>query len=196
MVERPATGHAGPNQAHFREEASPFTPSALDFIQQETEEYADRKEKNRPSLYSPALAEKICLRLASGETLRNICEDPAMPARASIYRWINEYPKFRDIFLCARVAGAAIMIEECIELADEASRLALDPQCGSASVAAKKLAIETRLKVAARFAPEKFGDRVRQDVAGVPGVPLESKISLAPEQLEQIQEAENVFWSR
>lgn len=69
-----------------------------------------------------------------------------MPARASIYRWINEYPKFRDIFLCARVAGAAIMIEECIELADEASRLALDPQCGSASVAAKKLAIETRLK--------------------------------------------------
>ncbi|MEZ2448017.1 hypothetical protein [Akkermansia massiliensis] len=142
------------------------------------------------------MAEKICLRLASGETLRNICEDPAMPARASIYRWINEYPKFRDIFLCARVAGAAIMIEECIELADEASRLALDPQCGSASVAAKKLAIETRLKVAARFAPEKFGDRVRQDVAGVPGVPLESKISLAPEQLEQIQEAENVFWSR
>lgn len=54
MVERPATGHAGPNQAHFREEASPFTPSALDFIQQETEEYADRKEKNGPAV--PILA--------------------------------------------------------------------------------------------------------------------------------------------
>lgn len=119
-----------------------------------------------------------------------------MPARASIYRWINEYPKFRDIFLCARVAGAAIMIEECIELADEAFRLALDPQCGSASIAAKKLAIETRLKVAARFAPEKFSKRIRQDVSGVPGVPLESKISLAPEQLEQIRKAENVFWNR
>ena len=82
------------------------------------------------------------------------------------------------------------MIEECIELADEASRLALDPQCGSASVAAKKLAIETRLKVAARFAPEKFGDRVRQDVAGVPGSPLERKITLDPEQLAQLQEDE------
>ena len=54
MVERPATGHAGPNQAHFREEASPFTPSALDFIQQETEEYADRKEKIGPAV--PILA--------------------------------------------------------------------------------------------------------------------------------------------
>lgn len=82
------------------------------------------------------------------------------------------------------------MIEECIELADEASRLALDPQCGSASVAAKKLAIETRLKVAARFAPEKFGDRVRQDVAGVPGAPLERKITLDPEQLAQLREDE------
>ena len=46
MVERPATGHAGPNQAHFREEAFPFALSALDFIQQETNEDIDREEKN------------------------------------------------------------------------------------------------------------------------------------------------------
>ena len=119
-----------------------------------------------------------------------------MPARASVYRWVNEDAEFRDIFQRARVAGADIMIEECLELADEAAKVALDPECGSAAVAAKKLAIETRLKVAARFAPEKFGDRVRQDVAGVPGAPLERKITLDPEQLEQIREAEHVFWNR
>ena len=88
------------------------------------------------------------------------------------------------------------MIEECLELADEASRLARDPQCGFASIAAKKLAIETRLKIAGRFAPEKFGKRIRQDIAGIPGVSLESKITLDPEQLEQIREAENAFWNR
>ncbi len=150
----------------------------------------------RPSLYSPALAETICARLACGETLQNICKAPSMPARASVYRWVNEDAEFRDIFQRARVAGADIMIEECLELSDEASRLALDPRCGSASIAAKKLAIETRLKVAARFAPEKFGKRIRKDVAGIPGASLESKITLDPEQLEQIREAEHSFWNR
>lgn len=42
----PATGHAGANPAHSREEAFPFVPSALDFIQQETEENADRKKED------------------------------------------------------------------------------------------------------------------------------------------------------
>lgn len=119
-----------------------------------------------------------------------------MPARSSVYRWASENPEFRDIFQRARVAGADIMIEECLELSDEASRLALDPRCGSASIAAKKLAIETRLKIAGRFAPEKFGKRIRQDIAGIPGASLESKITLDPEQLEQIREAENAFWNR
>lgn len=119
-----------------------------------------------------------------------------MPARASVYRWVNEDAEFRDIFQRARVAGADIMIEECLELSDEASRLALDPRCGSASVAAKKLAIETRLKVAARFAPEKFGKRIQKEVAGIPGASLESKITLDPEQFEQIREAEHAFWNR
>lgn len=119
-----------------------------------------------------------------------------MPARSSVYRWASETPEFQDIFLRAREAGAAIMIGECLELADEASRLARDPQCGFASIAAKRLAIETRLKIAGRFAPEKFGKRIRQDIAGIPGASLESKITLDPEQLEQIREAENAFWNR
>ncbi len=36
------------------------------------------KKKGRPSLYTEALAAKICRRLAEGETLRAICRDEAL----------------------------------------------------------------------------------------------------------------------
>ncbi len=39
-----------------------------------------KAKKGRPSLYTEALAAKICRRLAEGETLRAICRDKAMPA--------------------------------------------------------------------------------------------------------------------
>lgn len=92
-----------------------------------------------------------------------------MPEVLTVWRWRHEREEFCKLIQRAREAQSEAMLDACQELADEAAKVALDPECGSASVAAKKLAIETRLKVAARFAPEKFGDRVRQDVAGVPG---------------------------
>lgn len=96
-----------------------------------------------------------------------------MPEVLTVWRWRHEREEFCKLIQRAREAQSEAMLDECQSLSDAAAQVALDPECGSASVAAKKLAIETRLKVAARFAPEKFGDRVRQDVAGVPGAPLE-----------------------
>lgn len=122
--------------------------------------------------------------------MKSICIDTHMPDVLTIWRWRKEREEFCKLIQCAREAQSEALLEECQSLADAAAQVALDPECGSASVAAKKLAIETRLKVAARFAPEKFGDRVRQDVAGVPGAPLERKITLDPEQLAQLQEDE------
>ncbi len=45
---------------------------------------AKPKKKGRPSLYTDALAAKICARLAEGETLRAICRDGAMPAISTV----------------------------------------------------------------------------------------------------------------
>ena len=47
-----------------------------------------KRTKGRPSLYTKALAAKICLRLAEGETLRSICRDKAMPDKATVLRWL------------------------------------------------------------------------------------------------------------
>ncbi len=57
-----------------------------------------KRKKGRPTLYTEALAAKICRRLAEGETLRSICRDrspnaaqqrppgplPANPARTEL----------------------------------------------------------------------------------------------------------------
>lgn len=149
-----------------------------------------KRKPGRPSLYTEELAAEIATRLANGETMKSICSDDHMPDVLTVWRWRHEREEFCKIIQRAREAQSEAMIDACQELADEAAKVALAPECGSASVAAKKLAIETRLKVAARFAPEKFGDRVRQDVAGVPGAPLERKITLDPDQLAQLQEDE------
>lgn len=122
--------------------------------------------------------------------MKSICADNHMPDVWTVWHWRETRPEFSQLIQRAREAQSEAMLDACQELADQAAKVALDPECGSAAVAAKKLAIETRLKVAARFAPEKFGDRVRQDVAGVPGAPLERKITLDPEQLAQLQEDE------
>lgn len=144
----------------------------------------------RPSLYSENLAEEIAFRLANGETMKAICSSDHMPGVFTVWRWRNERPDFNELIQRAREVQSEALLDECKALADDAAKVALIPECGSASVAAKKLAIETRLKLAARFAPEKFGDRVRQDVAGVPGAPLERKITLDPEQLQQLKKDE------
>ncbi len=59
---------------------------------------AKPKKTGRPSLYTEALAARICKRLADGEPLRSICRDKAMPDKATVLRWLADKAKidFRD----------------------------------------------------------------------------------------------------
>lgn len=67
----------------------------------------------RPSGYDPQVAQAICERLIVGETLAQVCRDPAMPCVGTVYNWLRKYPEFRD-----DVRGAKAMVEEAmVELA-------------------------------------------------------------------------------
>jgi hypothetical protein len=54
----------------------------------------------RPSSFSQKVADEICERIISGETLIEICEDEKMPTRRDTYRWMEDHPEFRT--QCAR----------------------------------------------------------------------------------------------
>jgi len=55
--------------------------------------------------YSRALGRRICSRVAAGESQLAICAEPGMPARSTLWRWVQDKPPFAAEFQAARVAG-------------------------------------------------------------------------------------------
>lgn len=78
----------------------------------------------RPSLYDDALADAICERLIAGASMAAICEGKDMPSETTVYRWLSSdaHPGFREKYAGAREAQAHRMLDEIIEIADDASR--------------------------------------------------------------------------
>ena len=71
----------------------------------------------RPSMFSDALAEEICERLACGESLRRICADDAMPSKATVMRWLAKDAAFRTMYSRARELQMQVWIDDMIDLA-------------------------------------------------------------------------------
>jgi hypothetical protein len=53
---------------------------------------AGRSIGRAPMRYSKALAERICRRLARGDSVRTITRDPGMPPRSTLRHWIKQDP--------------------------------------------------------------------------------------------------------
>jgi hypothetical protein len=58
----------------------------------------DTEKENKPSLqqvdHASEIKDVICDRVFAGETLSEICRDPAMPGRATVDRWLKADPRF------------------------------------------------------------------------------------------------------
>lgn len=55
--------------------------------------------------WSPALAERICARVAAGEMLYAVLREPGMPTPQSVGRWARERPAFGAALMAARTEG-------------------------------------------------------------------------------------------
>lgn len=132
------------------------------------------KKIGRPPIYSKALADRICQRLAEGESLRNICRDPDMPGRAVVHRWLADPNKteFRDRYAQACELRAELMFEEILDIADDGSadyKISEDGEefrLDQEHVQRSKLRIDARKWVLARMAPKKYGDKVDHQHSG------------------------------
>lgn len=71
----------------------------------------------RPSIYTEALADEICERLACGESLRRICSEPGMPDKATVIRWLAKNASFRTSYTHARAVQADVWADEIHDLA-------------------------------------------------------------------------------
>ena len=90
----------------------------------------------------------ICLRLINRESLRSICADPRMPAKATVCRWLARNQEFRRWYALARAFQLEDFANEMLEIADHCSDIGHARQ----RIGALKLAV-------ARMTPRKYGNR-------------------------------------
>lgn len=109
----------------------------------------------RPTDYSEEIADTICTRLAEGESLKRICDDPAMPARSSVFLWLQKHPEFSDKYRQARLWQADTHADEIVDIADEAVDRDNAP--------AIKVRVDARIWVASRMRPRSYGPRPDPD---------------------------------
>jgi len=141
------------------------------------------KKIGRPSKYTPELAKEICERLSDGEPLRQICRDEHMPAWQKIYEWMVRDENLSGAIARARDQGYDAIAEDLLQIAD--TPIMGETETSSANgltitrqdmLGHRKLRIETRLKLLAKWNPKKYGDR--QILAGDKDSPLEVKADL------------------
>jgi hypothetical protein len=133
------------------------------------------KKTGRPSKYDPEIARIICEQLSEGVPLRQICRDnEGFPAWRTVYDWMGRDESLSASIARARDIGYDALAEECLLIADtiqlgqkqvmtdEGSSTTIEDMLGH-----RKLQIETRLKLLAKFHPTKYGDRVA--IEGVEG---------------------------
>jgi hypothetical protein len=134
----------------------------------------------RPSNFKQETVDEICARLATGEPLAVICRDDHMPYWRTVYLWMHKYPQVNTDIACAREVGHDAIAEECLQIAntpmvgekteetDKGVKIIRDDMLGH-----RKLQVETRLKLLAKWNPKKYGDRQAVELTGANGGPVE-----------------------
>ncbi len=143
---------------------------------------APKNAKNgRPSLYTKALAAKICLRLAEGESLRTICADKAMPGISTVMGWLfdGNHDGFSEQYARAREAQAEIRADEITDIADDASGDFTADKDGklvanSEHIQRSRLRVDARKWIAAKLLPKRYGDKL--DLGGTVGLRWEDAL--------------------
>lgn len=153
---------------------------------------AAAKRAGRPTLYTEELALDICARIASGETLIEICDEYGYPEERTVRGWdIANVEGFSTLYARAR----ALQIEHEI---DENKVISNRPEIGIVTVTKeirgkdgevqtltetregdmlghRQLKIRTREYRIEKLAANKYGPRAAVELSGPRGGPIETK---------------------
>ncbi len=117
------------------------------------------------------LQDEIIERLSDGEPLRQICRDDHMPNWVTVYRLMDADGSFKQRIAHARELGEEAIAQECLHIANtpvegievEESESGIKTKRGD-MLGHRKLQIETRLKLLAKWNPKKWGERQTVDM--------------------------------
>jgi hypothetical protein len=136
-----------------------------------------KKKTGRPSKFTQEIADSVCERIASGDSVRTICLDSDMPPMSTVFRWLAQIESFREQYARAREAQADLMAEEILAIADETEHDTIDTENGERPtnewIARSRLRVDARKWLASKMAPKKYGDKLDLDatISGKAGAP-------------------------
>lgn len=110
-------------------------------------------------------ADEIVEWISNGGTLREYCRQKGSPHWNTVYLWLDKDEDFAGRFARARERGAEAIAQQALEILDEFP-LMVDggensgPRIDSGHVAWLKNRFEGRLKLLAKWFPQKYGDKV------------------------------------
>jgi len=130
----------------------------------------------RPSSYQPRVAAKVLAELAEGKSLRAVCDEPGMPARTTVLRWLAAREDFRQGYDEARQVGTYRVVDDIDQMLDDLPRLVREAHDSGVNENALVQALRTQLDgkkwLLSKIMPSKFGDRIATEVSGPGGAPL------------------------
>lgn len=147
------------------------------------------KPKGRPSLYTEALADKICKRLADGESLLRISKDAGFPSEATIRAWnLDDLHGFSAKYARSRAIGYEKLSDEILHIADT-------PQIGTKTVSKatgleitegdmiehRRLQVDSRKWMLSKMLPKVYGDRQHIDMEVKDVTPMADRMKQARE---------------
>ncbi|MDP1573604.1 MAG: hypothetical protein Q8L78_01530 [Coxiellaceae bacterium] len=118
----------------------------------------------RPSIYSAELAREICDKIASNSKgIKRLCaENPHWPNKDTIFSWLKNNSDFSDQYARAKRCQVEALVDDILEIADDASQDNTlnnqgDAVCNNEHIARSRLRIDTRKWMAAKLVPKVYG---------------------------------------
>jgi hypothetical protein len=125
-------------------------------------------------VYTQALADEICDRLADGEPLNVICKTPGMPVPSAIRKWALDRADFGARYARAKSIGYERLADEVIAIGD--APIIHNGHPDNALVQHARLMSDNRKWLLSKVLPKIYGDKV--EISGDANAPLIQRIEL------------------
>ena len=131
--------------------------------------------------YTPELAAEICRRLAEGQSLKTICDDPAMPCRRLVNTWVSDDVNgFAAQYARARDVGLDTVADDILDIADDGRNDWMekaDPdnpgyQFNGEHFQRSRLRVDSRKWYLSKLAPKRYGEKSSLELSGPDGGPI------------------------
>lgn len=121
--------------------------------------------------YTKALTDKICERIAEGESLAAICRDDGMPNRSTFHAWKNEdRDGLSNRYTRAKEGSADSFVEQIVDVAQAVLRGEIDPNTA-------RVAVDMLKWTAGKYKPKVYGDKLA--IGGADDLPPVRTIDLS-----------------